>query len=62
MALTPYMIPSFLWSTVNSHDRHPVDETGRRKTPSDVVGVTGASVGRPGAVVAGTGRSMIAIT
>ena len=42
MALTPYMIPIFLWSTVNSHDRHPVDDTGRRNTPSDVDGVTTA--------------------
>ena len=46
MAVTPYMIPIFLWSIVNSHDRHPVDDTGRRNTPSEVVGVTtGAGAG-----------------
>ena len=46
MALTPYMIPIFLWSTVNIHDRQPVDDTGRRNTPSDVDGVTtGAGAG-----------------
>jgi hypothetical protein len=58
-ATTPYMIPIFLWSTVNSHDRQPVVDTGRRNTPSAVVGVTGAGAGP----IAGTGvgRSMIAI-
>ena len=35
IAATPYMMPSFLWSTVNTHDRQPVVLTGRRKTPSD---------------------------
>ena len=48
MALTPYMIPIFLWSTVNSHDRHPVDDTGRRNTPSDVDGVTSGAATAPG--------------
>ena len=33
IALTPYMMPSFLWSTVKAHARQPVAETGRRKTP-----------------------------
>ncbi len=32
-AATPYMMPSFLWSTVNSHDVQPLDSTGRRNTP-----------------------------
>ena len=32
-AVTPYMIPIFLWSIVNSHDFQPVVVTGRRKTP-----------------------------
>jgi hypothetical protein len=54
------MIPIFLWSTVNSHDRHPVVETGRRKTPSAVVGVTGGAAGPMAGT--GAGRSMIAIT
>ena len=30
---TPYMIPSFLWSIVKSHDFQPVVSTGRRNTP-----------------------------
>ena len=34
IAATPYMMPSFLWSTVNTHDRQPVVLTGRWKTPS----------------------------
>ena len=33
IAATPYMMPSFLWSTVKTHDRQPVVETGRRNTP-----------------------------
>ena len=32
-AVTPYMIPIFLWSIVKSHDLQPVVETGRRKMP-----------------------------
>jgi hypothetical protein len=31
--VTPYMMPIFLWSTVNSHERQPVEATGRRNTP-----------------------------
>ncbi len=31
MAATPYMMPIFLWSTVNAHDLQPVVCTGRRK-------------------------------
>ena len=59
IAVTPYMIPSFLWSTVNSHARQPVEETGRLNTPRVLDGVT---VGRAGpVVVAGMGRSMMAI-
>ena len=38
-AAAEYMIPSFLWSTVNSHDFQPVDATGRLSAPSDVLGV-----------------------
>src|SRR5262249_53469780 len=58
-AVTPYMIPMRLWSTVNTHDRQPVVATGRRNTPSEVVGVTAGGAGP----IAGTGvgRSMIAI-
>ena len=33
MATTPYMMPSFLWSIVNSQDFQPVVSTGRRHTP-----------------------------
>ncbi len=60
-AVTPYMIPIRLWSTVNSHERQPVVATGRRKTPSEVVGVTAGTVGPTGAGTVGVGRSMIAI-
>src|SRR5262245_47548624 len=50
-AVAAYMMPSFLWSTVNSHDFHPVVSTGRRNTPYVVDGVATAgtsarSVGR----------------
>ncbi len=37
-AVTPYMIPIRLWSTVNSHERQPVLATGRRNTPSESSG------------------------
>ena len=33
IAATPYMMPIFLWSTVNSHDFQPVVSTGRRNAP-----------------------------
>jgi hypothetical protein len=33
-AATWYVMPMRLWSTVKSHDRQPVDDTRRRKTPS----------------------------
>src|SRR5262245_59959989 len=61
IAATPYMMPSFLWSTVNTHERHPVVCTGRRKTPRVLDGVTGGGTVSSGAVVAGTGRSMMAM-
>ena len=32
-AVAPYIRPSFLWSTVKSHDRQPVLLTGRPKMP-----------------------------
>ena len=38
-AAAEYIMPSFLWSTVNSHDFQPVDATGRFSAPSDVLGV-----------------------
>ena len=28
IAVTPYMMPSFLWSTVKTHDRQPVADDG----------------------------------
>ena len=63
-ATAPYMMPSFLWSTVNTHDFQPVVLTGRLNTPRAADGVTnagglaGASPKRAGAF---EGRSMIAI-
>src|SRR5690606_22454430 len=42
---TPYMIPSFLWSTVKTHDFQPVACTGRRRAPYVDDGVTGTSTG-----------------
>ena len=45
-AVTPYMIPIFLWSTVNSQDVQPFDDTGRRNTPNVVDGVTSAAQAR----------------
>jgi hypothetical protein len=33
MAVAPYMMPSFLWSTVKTHERQPLELTGRRNTP-----------------------------
>ena len=63
IAATPYMMPRRLWSTVNTHDRHPVAATGRRNTPSALDGAT-TDGSRAGVVagVAGTGRSMMAIS
>jgi hypothetical protein len=53
------MIPSFLWSTVKTHERQPVLWTGRLKTPKDELGVTYAE---PLPTSAGTEvRSEIAI-
>jgi hypothetical protein len=49
------MIPSFLWSTVNTHDFQPVVDTGRFKAPSDELGVAGVATSVDG------GRSMIAM-
>ena len=61
IAAPPYMMPIFLWSTVNSHDRQPVVVTGRRNTPYDDAGVTNCGASPP--TMAGTveGRSMMAI-
>ena len=44
-ALTPYIIPIFLWSTVNNQDVQPFDATGRRNTPKVDDGVTRAGAG-----------------
>ena len=60
----PYMRPSFLWSTVNTHDFQPVVLTGRLKAPSAAVGVTSAGgLAEASPTKAGTvaGRSMMAI-
>jgi hypothetical protein len=48
------MIPIFLWSTVNTHERQPVVETGRLSTPYVDVGVTTAGT-------VGAGRSIMAM-
>ena len=40
MAATPYMMPSFLWSTVNTHDAPAGGRDRALNTPSEVVGVT----------------------
>ena len=53
IAATPYMMPIFLWSTVNSHDRQPVAATGRRNTPRARDGVTTGAAAAP--TIAGTG-------
>src|SRR3954451_20836596 len=58
-AVAPYMRPSFLWSTVKIQLRQPVVDTGRLKTPSDVLGVT--TVDDPRARAGVSGRSAIAI-
>jgi hypothetical protein len=38
-AAAEYIMPSFLWSTVNNHDFQPVVATGRFSAPSDELGV-----------------------
>src|SRR6188768_3084797 len=56
MAVAPYMIPSFLWSTVNTQDFQPVLWTGRRNTPYVVDGVATA-----GTIARWVGRSISAM-
>ena len=58
IAAVPYMIPIFLWSTVNSHERQPVVWTGRRNVPYVDEAVTGAG----SATTASVGRSTMAIS
>jgi hypothetical protein len=58
MAVAMYMMPSFLWSTVNSHAFQPPVVTGRRSVPSDDEGVAGAMTA---GVVVTLGRSMMAM-
>ncbi len=61
-AVAPYMRPSFLWSTVNSHDFQPVVATGRRNAPYVRVGVMAGGAGvSAGIVEPGAGRSMMAM-
>jgi hypothetical protein len=55
-AAAEYIMPSFLWSTVNNHDFQPVVATGRFSAPSDVLGVATVDTA---SVVAG--RSMMAM-
>ena len=59
IAMTPYIMPSFLWSTVKSHDFHPVVATGRLKPPCARDGVAGGAISTPPAVA---GRSIIAMS
>ncbi len=61
IAAAPYMMPIRLWSTVNAHERQPEAVTGRRNTPyAFAVVTTAGAAGAP--TVAGTGRSIIAIS
>jgi hypothetical protein len=59
IAVTPYIMPIFLWSTVNTHDFQPVVETGRRNAPNVDAGVTGTL--KSGTATCVAGRSMMAI-
>src|SRR6476659_4022448 len=61
MAAAPYMIPIFLWSTVNSQLRQPVSLVGRWKMPSDCRCVTTAA-GASSRGPVGCGRSMMAMS
>jgi hypothetical protein len=55
-AVAPYMSPSRLWSTVNSHDLQPCRVvTGRFSAPSDADGMAGTTAGAEG-------RSMMAMS
>jgi hypothetical protein len=55
-------MPSFLWSTVNTHERQPVELTGRWNTPYAWLGDTwtGARL-LPPTTAGEEGRSMMAI-
>ena len=56
-AEAPYMMPIFLWSTVLTHERHPVRVRGRVNTPSAL-----CAVGAPdGSARVSEGRSTIAM-
>ena len=57
IAVTPYMMPSFLWSTVKIHDFQPVVLTGRRNMPIDELLLT--NVGWTGATPACRSRTVI---
>jgi hypothetical protein len=57
MAAAPYMTPSFLWSTVVTHERQPVVVVGREKTP---MGEGGRSVDGPSGRARGPGASVLA--
>src|SRR6478609_2818714 len=52
-AVAPYMMPIFLWSTVVTHERQPVVEVGRAKTPA------GRSLGSPSPEGRASGRASV---
>jgi hypothetical protein len=56
---TPYMMPSFLWSTVTNQSFQEEDAAGRLKTPRASLGFT--TVGAPAIATSAEGRSMMAI-
>ena len=55
-AVAEYMMPSFLWSTVNNHDFQPVVATGRFNAPSDELGVATVATS-----LVDAGRSILAM-
>ena len=59
-AATPYMMPSFLWSTVTIQSRQDVLAAGRLKTPRASLGLT-PTVAPPATATSEEGRSMMAI-
>ena len=60
-AATPYMMPSFLWSTVTIQSRHELLAAGRLNTPSASLGFT-PTVAPPATAISVEGRSMMAIS
>ena len=55
IAATPYMMPSFLWSTVKTHDRQPVVDDG----PAEDAVATSTGVTTAGAAGGGDGGDRV---